>query len=53
MRRATWLWTKLSAREQFPAAMFSGMFGFGPREFFNVGEENRATLEQAPQVKFS
>jgi len=42
-----------TAREQFPAAMFASMFGFGPREFFNVGEENRATLDQAPQVKFS
>src|SRR5512147_866982 len=42
-----------TSREQFPAAMFAGMFGFGPREFFNVGEENRATLEQAPQVKFN
>ena len=42
-----------TAREQFPAAMFASSFGFGPREFFNVGEGNRATLEQAPQVKFS
>ncbi len=31
----------------------AGMFGFGPREFFDVGEENRATLDQAPQVKFN
>src|SRR6202008_3942382 len=36
---------------QFPAALFAGMFGFGPREFFDVGEE-RKTLDQAPQVKF-
>ena len=42
-----------TSREQFPAAMFAGMFGFGPREFFNVGEENRAALDQAPQVKFN
>ena len=42
-----------TAREQFPAAMFASMFGFGPRTFFDVGEENRATLDQAPQVKFS
>lgn len=42
-----------TSREQFPAALFAGPFGFGPRDFFNVGEENRATLEQAPQVKFS
>ena len=37
--------------QQFPAALFAGMFGFGPREFFDVGEE-RKTLDQAPQVKF-
>jgi LemA protein len=42
-----------TGREQFPAVMLAGAFGFGPREFFDVGEENRATLEQAPQVKFS
>lgn len=42
-----------TAREQFPAVMFAGMFGFGPRDFFDVGEENRATLDQAPAVKFS
>jgi LemA protein len=37
--------------QQFPAALFAGVFGFGPREFFDVGEE-RKTLDQAPQVKF-
>jgi LemA protein len=37
--------------QQFPAALFAGMFGFGPREFFDVGEE-RKSLDQAPQVKF-
>ncbi|MES1201694.1 MAG: LemA family protein, partial [Pseudomonadota bacterium] len=42
-----------TAREQFPASMLSGMFGFAPREFFNVGEEGRAALNEAPQVKFS
>jgi LemA protein len=36
--------------QRFPAALFAGMFGFGPREFFDVGEE-RKTLDQAPQVK--
>ena len=35
----------------FPAALFAGIFGFAPREFFDVGEE-RKTLDQAPQVKF-
>lgn len=42
-----------TAREQFPAALIAGSFGFGPRQFFDVGEENRATLEVAPQVKFN
>jgi LemA protein len=37
--------------QQFPAALFAGMFGFGPREFFDVGDERKA-LDQAPQVKF-
>ncbi len=37
--------------QQFPAALFAGSFGFGPREFFEAGEDRR-TLEQAPQVKF-
>jgi LemA protein len=37
--------------QRFPAALFGGMFGFAPREFFDVGDE-RKTLDQAPQVKF-
>ncbi|MBI1202466.1 MAG: LemA family protein [Rhodopseudomonas sp.] len=37
--------------EQFPAALFAGMFGFGHRTFFDLGE-TRAQLEQAPSVKF-
>ena len=37
--------------QQFPAALFAGIFGFGQRSFFDVGE-NRAQLEQAPSVKF-
>ncbi|HWA01510.1 MAG TPA: LemA family protein [Caulobacterales bacterium] len=38
--------------QQFPASMFASMFGFAPREFFNLGEE-RANISEAPQVKFS
>jgi LemA protein len=38
--------------QQFPAALFAGIFGFGPREFFDVGVEERKALDQAPQVKF-
>ena len=37
--------------QQFPAAIFAGMFGFTQRQFFDVGED-RAQLEQAPSVKF-
>ena len=43
-----------TAREQFPAVIFAGMFGFGPREFFDVGEDTRASMDAAPpQVKFN
>jgi len=43
-----------TAREQFPAVVFAGMFGFGPRDFFDVGEESRASMDAAPpQVKFN
>jgi LemA protein len=42
-----------TSREQFPAVLFAGMFGFGARDFFDVGEDQRATLDQAPQVKFN
>jgi LemA protein len=37
--------------EQFPAALFARIFGFGHRTFFDVGEQ-RQQLEQAPSVKF-
>src|SRR5262249_45367923 len=37
--------------QQFPAAVFAGPPGFGPREFFDAGE-SRPQLEQAPSVKF-
>ncbi|MBX3510894.1 MAG: LemA family protein [Hyphomonadaceae bacterium] len=43
-----------TAREQFPAVLIAGPFGFGPREFFNVGDEQRAALDAGPpQVKFN
>jgi LemA protein len=37
--------------QQFPAALFAGMFGFTQRPFFDVGGD-RVQLEQAPTVKF-
>ena len=43
-----------TSREQFPAVLVANAFGFGPREFFNVGEESRASMDAAPpQVKFN
>jgi LemA protein len=43
-----------TAREQFPAVLFAGVFGFGPRDFFDVGEDSRASMDAAPpQVKFN
>lgn len=37
--------------QQFPAALFAGIFGFSQRTFFDVGGD-RAQLDQAPSVKF-
>lgn len=41
-----------TSREQFPAVLLAGMFGFGPRAFFDLGE-NRGAAETAPKVSFS
>ncbi len=38
--------------QAFPAVLIAGMAGFTAREFFDVGPD-RATLQNAPQVKFS
>jgi LemA protein len=38
--------------QQFPAALFASIFGFTPREFFDVGVDERAQLDKPPQVKF-
>src|SRR5437762_10944780 len=38
--------------QQFPAALLAGPFGFTPKEFFDLGVEERKVLDQAPQVKF-
>jgi LemA protein len=43
-----------TSREQFPAVLFAGPFGFGPRDFFDVGADSRASMDAAPpQVKFN
>jgi LemA protein len=38
--------------QAFPAVLFAGSMGFGPREFFDLGVTQRQTLDVAPQVKF-
>jgi LemA protein len=38
--------------QRFPAVLIAGAAGFQPRDFFDVGAD-RATLQTAPQVKFS
>ena len=41
-----------AAIQSFPAVLFAGSLGFREREFFDVGEERRAEMTVAPQVKF-
>jgi LemA protein len=38
--------------QQFPAVLLAGPLGFTPKDFFDVGAEERKVLDQAPQVKF-
>jgi LemA protein len=38
--------------EQFPAVLLASSLGFTRKEFFDVGAEERKTLEKPPQVKF-
>jgi LemA protein len=42
-----------TGREQFPASLIAGAFGFTARDFFNIGEEGRATMNEAPKVSFN
>jgi LemA protein len=37
--------------QRFPAALFATSFGFAPKEYFDLGDDRKATAE-APQVKF-
>ena len=41
-----------STRESFPAVVFAQSMGFGPQEFFNLDEGERAAVQAPPQVKF-
>lgn len=40
-------------RQVFPTNIFAGMLGFNKdKEFFDVSDAEKATIEQAPEVKF-
>ena len=41
-----------TAREQFPGSIIAGSFNFEGREFFDVGADNRAALDEPPKVGF-
>src|SRR6185312_1074438 len=41
-----------ATRESFPAMLFAQSMGFGPQDFFNLEEGERAAVRTAPQVKF-
>lgn len=41
-----------AAREQFPAILFASMLGFSERTYFDLGDEQRETLDTAPDVSF-
>lgn len=41
-----------AAQQAFPTILFAASMGFAPREFFDVGEDDRKRLEAPPTVKF-
>ena len=41
-----------SGVQRFPAALFAGMFGFHQEPMFEIPQEERATVQKAPEVKF-
>ena len=41
-----------TALQQFPANLIAAQFGFKEEEFFEIDEDNRETLETAPDIKF-
>ena len=41
-----------NAVETFPSNIIAGMFGFKKEIFFDLGTEQRATLDKAPEIKF-
>jgi LemA protein len=41
-----------TAREQFPGSIIAGSFNFEARDFFDVGTEKRAAMDEPPKVGF-
>lgn len=41
-----------NAVQTFPSNMIAGMFGFRKEMMFDLGEQQRASLEEAPKIKF-
>jgi LemA protein len=41
-----------TSREQFPSSIIAGSFNFEPRDFFDVGAESRAAMDEPPKVDF-
>jgi LemA protein len=41
-----------ATRESFPAVVFAQSMGFGPQDFFNLEEGERAAVQRVPEVKF-
>ncbi|MDE5639889.1 MAG: LemA family protein, partial [Odoribacter sp.] len=41
-----------TAVESFPSNIIAGMFGFRKEVMFDLGSEQRADLDRAPEIKF-
>ena len=41
-----------NAVQTFPSNIFAGMFGFQKEPMFEIPQEDRATIEKAPEIKF-
>jgi LemA protein len=41
-----------ASRESFPTVMFANAMGFGPQDFFNLDETEKAAVKNAPKVQF-
>jgi len=41
-----------NAVQTFPSNIFANMFGFKKEPMFEIAQEDRATIEKAPEIKF-